>query len=242
MLSSSNNLLRTLGQKDFEALAPYLKVVRGEKGAVLHEQGDNVCFTYFPCGGSIVAFEVMVTDGKTVETSLIGREGAVGGIASQGYLPAYARVRVRFPGDFLKVEIAEIEKVKAHFPATAQLLARYSDCFLAQLIQSEACNAAHSVEQRTAKWLRFAVERTGIEEISLTQEELANMLGASRTYISRVIQRLKSLRILETHRGGLFVRDRIMLQELCCGCHDAICHHFETVLKGVYPGNEEALR
>ena len=165
MLASSNNLLRALGQKDFEALAPYLKVVRAKKGAVLHEQGDNVCFTYFPCGGSIVAFEVMVTDGKAVEASLIGREGAVGGIASQGYLPAYARVRVQFPGDFFRVEIAELEKAKAHFPAIGQLLTRYSDCFLAELIQSAACNAAHSVEQRTAKWLRFVVERTGIDEI-----------------------------------------------------------------------------
>ena len=236
MLSSGNNLLGVLGQRDFEALKPFLKTVHAAKGTVLYDQGDKVCSMYFPCGGSIVALEILVTEGKAVEANLIGREGVIGAILGAGYMHAYARARVQFPGEFLKIDKSDLEKVKAHFPPVAHLLACYSECLFNQLLQSIACNATHSIEQRTAKWLSFTVDRTGTVEITLTQEEFANIIGVSRTYMSRVLQGLRNLRILETRRGSILVCDRTMLQKLTCGCYDAVCHHFETVLKGVYPG------
>jgi hypothetical protein len=113
---------------------------------------------------------------------------------------------------------------------------RYSDCLVAQLLQSSACNAAHPIEQRTAKWLRFALDHTGAKEVPLTQDQLANVLGVSRTYVSRVISRLKTAGVLGTRRGTLCIRDPDMLRRLCCGCHDAVYQHFEAVLGGVYPG------
>jgi CRP-like cAMP-binding protein len=239
--SLGSSLLRSLHPADFSALEPHLKTVRAEKGAVLHEQGADICFTYFPSGGSIAAFEVLVQEGKTVETTLIGREGAVGGIVSHGYLPAFARASVLFPGEFLKIEIAKLEKAKAQSPAIGHLFTCYSDCLVAQLLQSSACNAVHSIEQRAAKWLRYALDRTGGDEIRLTQEELANLLGVSRTHMTRVLSRLKVCGIVDTRRGRFFVCDFERLQRMCCGCHDAVYHHFETVLKGIYPGRERAV-
>jgi len=237
MSNLANNLLFALAQSDFKALEPYLKNIQASRGAVLQEQGADVNHTYFPCGSSLVAFEVIVAEGHAVETNLVGREGAMGGIVSKGRLPAYARATVIFPGNFLKITISDLDRVKSQSPSIAQLFARYSDCLVAQFLQSAACNAAHTIEQRMAKWLRFAIDRTGAEEVPLTQEQLAHMLGVSRTYITRVIQKLKNMGILDTQRGALCVRDLPALQRLCCGCHDAVCQHFETVLRGVYPGN-----
>jgi hypothetical protein len=240
MSNVANNLLSALSPTDLKALAPFLKKMQARQAAILQEQGADVTYTYFPCGGSLVAFEVIMAEGNAVETILIGREGAVGGIVSKGRLPAYARAKVIFPGGFLKIRVSELERVKAQSPSVAQLFARYSDCLVAQLLQSSACNAAHPIEQRMAKCLRFALDRTGIEEVPLTQEQLAHMLGVSRTYITRVIQKLKTMGILATRRGTLCVRDLGALQQLCCGCHDAVRHHFETVLRGVYPDNGAA--
>ncbi len=230
-----NNLLGTLQQADFAVLEPYLKTVRVRTGAVLQEQGAQVNFTYFPCGGSIVAFEVLVSDGRAVETNLIGREGAVGGIVGQAHFPAHAGARVIFGGEFLKISIGELERSKARSPAIARLIARYSDCLLAQVIQSAACNATHSIEQRAAKWLCFAIQRTGTDEVPITQEQLAHLLGATRTYVSRVLQRLRSSGAVETRRGVLCVRDPLKLKLLRCDCHDYVGEHFEAVLKDLYP-------
>jgi hypothetical protein len=230
-----NNLLATLGKADSAALEPCLRVIRVKRGNILHERGADICCTYFPCGGSIVAFDVLVGDGRLVQTTLIGREGAVGGVVSRGHLPAYARARVIFAGELQRIKIAELERAKARSPVLAQLFVRYSDCLLAQIMQSAACNATHPIEQRLAKWLRFALDRTGNDEVALTQEQLSNMLGVSRPHISLVIKRLKALEILDTRRGTLCVRDPNRLQQICCGCHDAVRKHFETVLKGVYP-------
>jgi CRP-like cAMP-binding protein len=134
----------------------------------------------------------------------------------------------------LRIEIGELERLKSRLPALNSLFARYADALLAQLFQSAACNAAHSIEQRTAKWLLYVIERTGTDEVPQTQEQLASMLGVGRSYISRVIQRFKQDRVLETRRGALFVSDISRLSEMCCGCHDSICRHFDIVLKGVY--------
>ncbi len=230
-----NNLLGTLRKADFAALEPCLGIVRVNRGNILHERGADVCYTYFPCGGSMVAFDVLVDGGRLVQTTLIGREGAVGGIVSRGHLPAYARTRVMFAGELFRVKTAELERAKAQSPVLTQLFARYSDCLLAQFMQSAACNATHTIEQRVAKWLRFALDRTGNDEVALTQEQLSNMLGVSRPHLSLVIKRLKSLEILETRRGALWVRNPKRLQQMSCVCHDAVRNHFETVLRGVYP-------
>jgi Crp-like helix-turn-helix protein len=237
MSNVDNNLFSALSQPDQKTLKPYLKKMQAGRGDILQEQGADVNYTHFPCGGSLVAFEVIVAEGNAIQTILIGREGAVGGIVSNGHLPAYARARVIFPGLFLKIAISELDRAKNRSPSIASLFTRYSDCLVAQFLQSAACNAAHPIEQRMAKWLRFALDRTGGKEVPLTQEQLAHMLGVSRTYVTRVIQRLKNIGILDTKRGALSIRDLGAIQRLCCGCHDTVCHHFETVLRGVYPGN-----
>jgi CRP-like cAMP-binding protein len=235
LVLARNNLLGVLSQKDHKILEPHLRKVHAAKGTVLHEQGVNVNFAYFPCGASLVAFKVLLPDGREIDAALIGREGAIGGIVSAGYLPAYARASVEFPGDFWKIDVGELESAKLRSTPLSNLLARYSDCLLAQLFQSTACNASHPIEQRTAKWLLTAMDRTGTPEIPWTHEQLGNMLGIGRSYMSRILQKFKAEGVLETRRGRLYVRNAGRLHHLGCGCRDAVCHHFEAVLQGVYP-------
>ncbi|MGN2244540.1 Crp/Fnr family transcriptional regulator [Frateuria sp. GZRR33] len=239
-IAPPNNLLRALHQDDLVLLQPHLEAQRVEAGQVLYEPGDQVRHVYFPCGPTLISFVVLLEDGRGIETALVGREGAVGGIVSQGRLPSYSRAVVQFPGPVLRMGALELEQAKMQSPTLRNLFARYADCLMAQVFQSVACNAAHSIEQRTAKWLIAALDRTGDHDVPLTQEQLASMLGVGRSYISRVIKQLKDRGILETRRGGVRVTAAGGLDRVACGCNQAVRSHFEEVLRGVYPGEEES--
>lgn len=231
----ANNLLGQLRGQDRERLLAELKPTRARAGDILYEAGDDVRTVYFPCGPALVSYVVLVDDTKAVETLLIGREGAVGGIVSQGRLPAYARCVVQFPGEFASIDVDRLDSLKAASPSIAGLFARYADCLMAQVFQSVACNAAHTIEQRTAKWLVSAIDRTGENKVPLTQEQLAGMLGVGRTYISRVIANLKASNMLTTRRGALEIQDLPAIEGLACSCHDKVKEHFRHVLDHVYP-------
>lgn len=120
-------------------------------------------------------------------------------------------------------------------PALRNLFSRYADCLVAQVFQAVACNAAHTLEQRAAKWIPATIERTGDNGLPLTQEQLAMMLGVGRSYFSRVLQSLKARGLVEIRRGHLTVTDIDRLEKLACRCNHALRAHFQTVLQGVYP-------
>jgi DNA-binding transcriptional regulator YhcF (GntR family) len=235
-----NNLLRRLSDADFALLAAHLVQEEADAGDLLYSPGDDVEIVHFPCGPSLVSFMVANEDGRDVETILIGREGAVGGIVSQGYLPAYTRIMVKFGGPFVRLSVSKLDAAKAKSTSLRNIFARYADCMLAQMFQSTACNAIHSIEQRTAKWIMAAMERTdGEEVVPLTHEQLATLLGVGRSYTSRVIQTFKGEGILETRRGSILVRNPDALRIRSCLCNEAVKSHFEEVLRGIYPDPEK---
>jgi hypothetical protein len=233
-----NNLLRHLSESDYALIAPHLDHTRAELGELFYNPGDDVDGVHFPCGASLISYMIPNEDGRDVETILVGREGAVGGIVSQGFLPAYSRIIVKFGGNFVRLPVARLDAAKAESPTLRNIFARYADCMLAQIFQSTACNAIHSIEQRMAKWIISTMERTdGNDMVPLTHEQLAAMLGVGRSYASRVIQAFKAQGLLETRRGALLVRNRAALGQRACRCNQAVKEHFETVLQGVYPRN-----
>jgi len=120
---------------------------------------------------------------------------------------------VKFGGPFVRLHVGKLDTAKAASASLRNVFARYADCMLAQMFQSTACNAIHSIEQRTAKWIISAMERTnGDNIVPLTHEQLATLLGVGRSYASRVIQTFKAEGVLETRRGSILVRDRDALQ------------------------------
>ena len=235
-----NNLLRWLSAGDFALIAPHLVQEDAGPGDLLYNPGDDVQTVHFPCGPSLASYLVPNEDGRDVETILIGREGAVGGIVSQGYLPAYTRIMVKFGGPFVRLPIGKLDAAKSGSASLRNVFARYADCMLAQIFQSTACNAIHSIEQRTAIWIISAMERTeGDDVVPLTHEQLATLLGVGRSYTSRVIQTFKADGVLETRRGSIMVRNRDALRLRACLCNEAVKNHFEEVLRGVYPDPEK---
>jgi len=234
-----NNLLRRLSPADFALLAPHLVQEEAKAGDLLYSPGDNVQTVHFPCGPTLASYLVPNEDGRDVETVLVGREGAVGGIVSEGFLPAYTRISVKFSGPFTQLSVGKLDAAKLQSKTLRNVFARYADCMLAQVFQSTACNAIHSIEQRTAKWIISAMERTdGDDMVPLTHEQLATLLGVGRSYTSRVIQAFKAEGILDTRRGAILVRNREGLKLRSCLCNEAVKTHFEEVLRGVYPTDQ----
>lgn len=230
-----NNLLRILNDRDYALIAADLVAIEKTAGDVLYYPGDNVETVHFPCAASMASFLIGGDDGRDVETVLIGREGAVGGIVSQGYLPAYSRVVVEFGGSFVCLRVTDLDAAKDKSPGLRHVFARYADCLLAQIFQSTACNAIHSIEQRIAKWMIAAAERTGDDVVPFTHEGLAAMIGAGRSHTTRVLHDFRIEGLVETRRGSVRIRDHDALRKLACACNDLVKNHFDEVLRGVYP-------
>jgi Crp-like helix-turn-helix domain len=230
-----NNLLRGLREPDYALIAPLLFGAQYTVGNVLYNPGDVVDVVHFPCGPAMASFLISGEDGRDVETVLIGREGAVGGIVSHGRLPAYSRIIIKFGGDFACLKIDDLEAAKRKSAALQNVFDRYADCLLAQIFQATACNAIHSIEQRAAKWLLTAAERTGNDVVPFTHEELAAMLGAGRSHTTRVLREFSSRDLIETRRGSVLLRNHAALKTVACSCNLLVKHHFDEVLMGVYP-------
>ena len=235
-----NNLLRRLSEADYALIAPHLTRDRRQRQRpALQSRRRRRRSSTFPADRVSCPHLVSIEDGRDVETILVGREGAVGGIVSEGYLPAYTRIVVKFGGPFLRLHVSKLDAAKMYSATLRNVFARYADCMLAQIFQSTACNAIHSIEQRTAKWIIAAMERTDDPDaVPLTHEQLATLLGVGRCYASRVIQ---------TVQGGGRAGDPARLdrgaqprgpESAACRCNESVKTHFEEVLRGVYPTEE----
>jgi hypothetical protein len=203
---------------------------------ILQEAGEEVVDTWFPCGSAMAAFCVGTNrNADAVEVALVGREGAIGGIVSNGHVPSYATAQVRFGGRFLRIKTSALEQAKLDSITLRHWFSRYSDCLLAQVFQTAACNATHTITQRTAKWLLAAVMRTEGHAFEMTQAQLAEMLGVGRTFVTRIVRKLRDDDIIATRRGVFVIKNEPALRAASCACATAIEEHFDTVLHGIYP-------
>lgn len=230
---SSNRLLAALRPEALAELSPYLTLVDLSADAVLFDAGDDVEATYLPCGPTQVSLLVVTADGQEIEAASIGFEGAIGGVVSAGYKPAYGRAVVRVAGHAFCIPTHRLEDVKTRHAMVADMFDRAADVFIAQMMQLVACNALHPIEQRVCRWLLFAHDRSGDEPIRLTQETLAQMLGVQRTTISAVARVLQDGGVIHIGRGRVEILDRPGLEKRACECHSAVEAHFRRVLPRV---------
>ena len=225
----ANRLLSALG-RERALIEPYLVLKLVGRGQVLFEPGQDVETTSFPCRGTMGSLLVVSSDGKEVEAATIGCEGAIGGIVSAGHKPAFGRAVIQIGGPAFAVSTARLEDAKRRSPVYHDLFSRYADALLAQMMQSVACNALHSIEARCSRWLLAAQDRVGQTAIPLTQEALAQMLGVQRTTVTAVAKALQARGLIRYTRGRLEILNREGIKETACECYAAVEGHFERIL------------
>ena len=227
---AKNRLLATLPEDALALLRPWFTVTALRHSEILFEPGDQVDTTYFPCHTTMVSLLILLSDGSAVEAATIGREGAIGGVISSGHKPAFGRAVVQIPGAAFSISTQRLEEAKQRSHRLGDIFARYSDLLAAQLMQSVACNALHSLEQRCSRWLLSTHDRAGADIIHLTQESLAEMLGVQRTSVTAVARRLSDKGIIRYRRGKIEILDRRALETDSCECYRAVEAHFKAVL------------
>ena len=230
---NGNALLASLKPHDRSLLEPQLEACEIQRGDVLFEAGDDVVTTYFPITGSMISLVLAMRDDREIEVATIGQEGAVGGIVSAGHKPAFARMAVEIGGLALRMDTTRLEDAKRHSPSLRDLFSRYADVLLAQTLQSVACNALHTIEERCCRWLLATQDRVLTRDLPLTQEFLAELLGVQRTTVSAAAQALQRRGLIHYRRGQITIADRAGLEEAACECYAAVERHFRAVLPDV---------
>ena len=229
----ANRLLVALRPRDRTLIKPYLMPRTVLRGEALFEPGEDVDTTYFPCRGTMGSLLVISADGREVEAANIGHEGAIGGIVSAGHKPAYARAVVQVGGPAFSIPTDRLEEAKQQSAALHDLFSRYADALLAQMMQSVACNALHSIEARCCRWLLSTHDRVGDSTIPLTQEALAEMLGVQRTTVTAVVLSLQSRGLIRYTRGHVNILNRKGIENTACECYAAVERHFVRLLPEV---------
>lgn len=235
ILIRNNGLLRSLRSEDLAAVKPRLDHRTLPAGAELYGPGDDLHRLYFPCSQTLITISIPMGPGEEIASLLVGREGAAGALGGQKYSPSFSRMYTEAGGDVLSLPAEDLEALRQNSPSLDDLFARYADCLVAQIFQTAACNAAHSVEQRVAKLVSAAVDRTNSQSVAMTQEQLSRWLSVGRPYVSRVLRDLRQRDLLTVRRGHLVVTDLARLRERACRCDEAVKAHFARVLPGAVP-------
>jgi CRP-like cAMP-binding protein len=224
-----NLLLAALPRIDRDRLVPALDVVPLKLKDLLHKPGECIEHVYFP-GGGFCSIVTVLEDGRMVEVATVGREGMVGATAALDGNPAWSATMVQGETDTCYCMSADaFRREMDRRGAFYELLTRYSQALVGVIMQSTACNAVHTVEQRLARWLLMAYDRMGSEEFPLTQEFVAMMLGANRPTVTVVAGTLQKAGLITYHRGRVTILDRENLEAASCECYRAATNLLQGV-------------
>jgi CRP-like cAMP-binding protein len=220
---AGNRLLGALPDEALALLEPDLRQLTLPQGVVCYGAGDPIDQVYFPLTGMISQL-ITTGDGDMVETSSTGREGAVGLQCGLGPRLSFTRVTVQIPGKFSAISAARFEHAASRSPALHDLITRYTETLWAEAQQNAACNAIHDGASRLCRWLLQCADRTGSEQLLLTQEFLAEMLGVRRTTVTLLAQELQKRGIVRYSRGRITILDRPALESHACECYATVKH------------------
>jgi len=236
---AGNRLLSTFSREARALIEPYGEMVQLKTGDIVLTRGDQVHASIFPIGPTMISLAVELSGGRTIEVASIGLRGAVGGIISCGQAPAFSFATVLVGGPAFRVPMEALEDAKRRSTFIGNLFCRFSDYLLAQVMQSVACNAFHSIPQRAARWLLHMQDRSG-DRIEVTQEALAGLLGVQRTTVNAVVQELQGENLISTGRGVIRVADRAGLKRRACECYERLEEHFGAVIGSTGSGGGTA--
>ena len=225
-----NRLLAALPIDEFNKLQPHLKTIEIRLKQLLHKNGEPMTTVYFLNGG-VASITTVLSDGTTVEAATVGDEGMLG-------VEAFLAAGAIAPGDTLiqvpdtSAETMRVEDFRRQLveqPLFRDLIGRYTQTVIAQMMQSTACNALHPVQQRCARWLLMTHDRMHEEDFSLSHEFLAVMLGVQRPTVSVVAGVLQSAGLIRYTHGHVRVVDRRGLESAACECYPIIRARFELL-------------
>jgi CRP-like cAMP-binding protein len=228
-LALRNRLLAALPPDAWQQLQSKLNPVPLTSRQILYATDDPIAAVYFPEAG-MVSMVVVLADGLQAEVGIVGREGMVGLPLVFGVETTFTETMVQIPGQALGMEARAFHQELEANAALRRLLLRYSEALQAQIAQTAACNGRHDLEQRLARWLLMARDRVDDDELPLTQDFLAMMLGVHRPSISVTAGILQRAGLIRYRNGRITILDRNSLKAAACECYGMVQHRHAALL------------
>jgi CRP-like cAMP-binding protein len=224
-----NHLLAVFPAAERERLFPQLELVAMPLGEVLYEPGDALRHVFFPTN-CIVSLLYVLADGASAEISVVGNEGLIGIALFMGGETTPSRAIVQSAGYAYRLN-GQALKDEFHLNGEVQfLLLRYTQALITQMAQTAVCNRHHSVDQQLCRWLLLSLDRLTSNQLDMTQELIANMLGVRREGVTEAAGKLDKLGIIRYARGRITVLDRPGLEQRCCECYAVVKKETDRLL------------
>jgi CRP-like cAMP-binding protein len=224
-----NRLLAALPQEEYERLRPHLEQVSFDLGEVVYESGEHLDHVYFPTT-AIISLLYLMEDGSSAEMGLAGNEGLVGIALFMGGGTMPNRAVVQSAGGAVRLKAKALQSEFALGSKFQYLLLRYTQALITQISQTAVCNRLHSVEQQLSRWLLLSHDRVEADELIMTQELIADMLGVRREGVTVAAGRLQDAGAISYVRGHIKILDRQQLEAMACECYKVVRDEFDRLL------------
>lgn len=225
---SQSLLLAAVPPDEYKLFSEKLEAVPLRMRETLQEAGDPTDFVYFPLSG-IISVLTVLENGMMIEFATVGREGTTGIPITLGLADSNLALISQVPGQALRMRTPDFLTAITASPGLALAINCYSGVMYAFLAQSAACNRAHHVDERCARWLLMTHDQTGGNEFPITQEFLAQMLGVSRPSVALSAAALHKAGLISYHRGAMTIIDRMGLEKAACECYEVIRAQFGRI-------------
>ncbi len=224
-----NHLLAALPAEVRERLFPYLEPMPLPLGKVLYESGDTLHHVYFPTN-AIVSLLYVMESGASAEISVVGNEGLIGVAVFMGGESTPSRAIVQSAGHAFRLPGQRLKDEFNRHGEMLLLMLRYTQSLITQMAQTAVCNRHHSIDQQLCRWLLLSLDRLQGNELVMTQELIANMLGVRREGVTEAAGKLQKLGLIEYSRGRITVLDRPGIERLCCECYAVVKKETDRLL------------
>ena len=228
-----NRLLLALPSRNLKRLLPELEHFRCQREQVLMDADSSLDHVFFPDSG-VVSVVAVYADGSIVEMATVGREGCSGEQAILGAKRSSVRLLVQIPGSAAKMSRVAFTLAMQSMPAFRSVMDAYIQAFLEQVMVSVACNGAHSLKQRLARWLLMMRDRSDADALPITQSLLAEMLGVQRPTITNAARELERAGLIERGRRQVTILDRQGLTKASCECYQLVRPRLAFLLPKTY--------
>ena len=225
----SNHILDALPAAERARLTPHLELVQMPLGSVVHEAGASQSFVYFPVD-CVVSLLYVLEDGGTAEVAIVGDDGIVGMPVITGGSKSPHRAVVQAAGTALRMPSRELREEFERAGAAQQILLRYSQALMMQIGQTAVCNRHHNLDKQLCRWLLMSIDRLPGNDLTMTQELIANMLGVRREGVTEAAGKLQQTGAIRYQRGRITVLDRAQLERLSCECYEAVRTEYMRLL------------